>query len=363
MLLVAPATYGQAGEHASRPAGGETGATEDIADLVIAASDTESPAILEAMRASLGDLGLHVRVFRAAEAAGGPEALLQGVRARVSIDARAAERVQVIVSVPWGDRSRTVMRTVTRESSLSILVEELAYVVRSTLEALLSEPAPPAAPARSAPAASVAVQPIPAPVAPVDRPAPNGRRGGFAVDVAAFASGREIVGGATAIGAGGGLNTAPWGHAPGRTTFWVTGAFNAPFDTSNSLVTLQTEIVSLRALADVELSRLGALRLAAGGGTGMDVFRVVPLQANAPSVTLGGTTTRVDPLLASRLLALVHVAGGPSFVFAVNLDYDIEPHRYESVPIRGAPGVLLEPWRFRPSGEVGLSIPLFGRAE
>ena len=140
----------------------------------------------------------------------------------------------------------------------------------------------------------------------------------------------------------------------------MTGAYDAPFDTASDLVMLKAEIVPLRALADVELPRLGLLRLAAGGGTGMDIFHVVPIQANAPSVTLGGATTRVDPILVSRLQGRLRFLGGPTLVFSVSLDYDLEPHRYEAIPIRGAPSVALDPWRLRPGGEVGLSLPLFG---
>ena len=339
----------------TRPSVAQDAATTDGADVAIAGSDAEATALLEAVRGPLGDLGLRVRPSRATETAVGPGALSEGARARVWIDARALDRVEVLVSVPQGDGVRSVSRTIVRGDSPSIVVEEVAYVVRATLEALLSEPAPPAA----LPPAQV-VAPIPTAERPPPAPARPGRRDGFALDAVAFATGRAL-GASTAIGAGGGADAAPWGRAPGRPTLWLTGAFNAPFETTSNLVTLQTNIVSVRALADVELSRLGALRLTAGGGTGIDVFHAVPLQAGAPSVTLGGATTRVDPLLVARVQALVHVVGGPSFVFAMDLDYDIEPHRYEAGQTDGAPPtVVLEPWRLRPGGEVGLSIPLFG---
>jgi hypothetical protein len=340
------------------PALAQGAETADVADVVIAGSDTEGTAFLEAVRGPLGDLGLRVHASRATESAGGPEALPAGARARVWIDARARDRVEVVVSVPRGDAVRSVARTVARGDSPSIVVEEVAYVVRATLEALLAEPAPPPPSPPSALAPPQVLPPSPA----VDRPPAAvrpGRGAGFALDVDAFATGRAL-GASTAIGAGGGVDAAPWGRAPGRPTLLLTGAFNAPFETTSSLVTLQTDIVSVRALADVELSRLGALRFTAGGGTGIDVFHAVPLQAGAPSVTLGGDTTRVDPVLATRVQALVHVVGGPSFVFAVDLDYDIEPHRYEAGVAGGAPSVVLDPWRLRPGGEVGLSIPLFG---
>jgi hypothetical protein len=347
-----------------RPAGaqGAVTTTEDVAEVVIAGSDAESSGLLDTVRGPLGDMGLRVQATRATERAGGPESFAAGARARVWIDARAVDRVDVVVSVPSAGGTRSVARTVSRGDSPSIVVEEVAYVVRATLESLLSEPAPP-----PQPLPPVVAQPPPvlAPAPTVDRPLPAaprpGRRDRFALDAVAFATGRAL-GASTAIGAGGGLDAAPWGRAPGRPTLWLTGAFNAPFETPSSLVTLQTDIVSVRALADVELTRVGALRVAAGGGGGMDVFHAVPLQAGSPSVTLGATTTRIDPLLAARVQALVHVAGGPSFVFALDLDYDVEPHRYEALQADGARSVVLDPWRFRPGGEVGLSVPLFGGA-
>jgi hypothetical protein len=346
----------------ARRAVAQAGEPADVADVVIAGSDTEGTALLEAVRGPLGDLGLRVRASRATETAGGAEALSAGARARVWIDARALDRVEVVVSVPGGrDGVRSVARTMARGDSPSIVVEEVAYVVRATLEALLSEPVPAAPPQPAVLAPTQALAPTAKDERPPVATARPGRRDGFALDAVAFATGRAL-GASTAIGAGGGVDAAPWGRAPGRPTLWLTGAFNAPFETTSSLVTLQTDIVSVRSLADVELSRLGALRFTAGGGTGIDVFHAVPLQAGAPSVTLGGATTRVDPLLAARVQALVHVVGGPSFVFAVDLDYDVLPHRYEAGQADGAPSVVLDPWRLRPGGEVGLSIPLFGGA-
>lgn len=356
---------------------------QDVADVVIAGTDAEASAILAAVRAPLADLGLRVRASRAADLPGPADGPLDlGARARVWIDARPVDRVDVVVAVPSGDRPRSVARSVARGDSRSIVAEEVAYVVRATLESLLAEPAPAAAlppPSALAPpvAPSQLPSPSPSPVTPIappdvepspqaplpDRPTgsaahPN-RRSAFGLDAAAFGTARAI-GAAPAIGAGGALEAAPWGRV-WRPALWLGGAYNAPFETRSPLVTLQTSLVSLRALADLELLRAGSLRVNAGAGGGIDVFHAVPLPAGSPFVTLGPTTTRVDPILAGRVLAAVHVEGGPSFLFAVDLDYDAQSHRYQaSQAAGGPPTAVLDPWRVRPGGEVGLSIPLFG---
>jgi hypothetical protein len=338
----------------------------DVADVGLVSPGGDAAALLDAVETSLRDLGLQVHTSAALDRESF-DATSSG-RVRLWVDARAADHVEIVATVPDQGGAHSVMRVIARGESNAVLVDQVAYVVRATVASmLLPGGPPPSAPPPSSP--SPAPPPPAAPLAPVSTAtlAPTAskesvavesrRSSALALDAEAFGQGRAL-GSAPLLGGGGGVDVAPWGLDPWRPRGWLSGAIFAPIQSRTDLVTLETSIVSLRALVDVAMLRAGPLSLGAGVGGGIDVARSVPVSTSAPSVTLGDASTLVDPIVEGRLLAVLSIPGGPSILAAFDLDVDVEPHRYDTLDANHAETAVFDPWHVRPGMTLGLSIPV-----
>ncbi len=315
---------------------------ERVVAVAIAADPEEYGALCDALSELVGRLGLKIEPQRTDEppwTSGAPGARRgAAVRARVWIDARAAARVDVAVSVA-------------REGAFG-RVEHVAHVVHATLDSLLVEspPEPPPPPPTAPPA--------PAPTPPREahvRSAPAG----FGLDAAAFATTGAVVSGSGPVLGGGVALALLVGQLPMHPRLWLTAAFDASFDTVSDDMVLETSISSFRALPSVEIFATSAVRVELAAGAGIDLFHTIPRDASRPFVDLLGTRTDVDPILAAELIADVRVAWTARVFLGAGLDYDLGLHRYLDIRRTGQV-VVMEPWPLRPVGLLGLRIPLAG---
>jgi hypothetical protein len=136
--------------------------------------------------------------------------------------------------------------------------------------------------------------------------------------------------------------------------------FYAPVESSTSEVRLEITAISLRAIPSVELARVGPLRFAAGAGGGVDLFHAEPQPTETATATLGPETTLVDPILEAQMLLRI-VIGGASLVLGFDLDYDLNPDRYEIHQYgTGTSSSVLAEWSVRPAGMLGVCLPIVG---
>lgn len=358
--------------HAARAQAGEVPSAPDrrgFVDVAVAASDDDTAALVEALRELVGrlGLGLHAMHADAPPWANGASSTDRDERARVFIDNRFADRIEITASaVKDGVPSAPVHRAVPRAESTSIVVEQVAHAVHATLESLLSGGAAPPEPiAPDVEPPTVAAAPVPA--ADTLLPRPARRRSGFGMDASAFASGRGMASNVgPVIGAGGAVNLTAW-PGPWRPRLWIGGSYNAAFGTGDSAdgVTLATSVTSIRAVPSIEVLEHSVLQVDIGAGAGVDVFHAVPGSAGlnmAEAVTPQPTTTLPHAVLTGQLVARFRIVSSARLLVGFDVDYDLDHQSYTvQYPIgtRGPPAVL-EPWLVRPSAMIGLCVPLVG---
>jgi hypothetical protein len=377
-----------ASAYSTRAQAGEAAAPADSAhgfvQLAVAGSDDDAAALVEALRELVGRLGLGLHAARADASpwANGAPATDRDERARVFIDDRFGDRIEITMSaIRGGAPTASVKRSVPRSESTAIVVEQVAYAVHSTLESLLTTGAPPPEP--MAPAEPVAPPelnvppPEPPPVAvvpspPVDAlPARPVRRSGFGLDVAGFASGRGMASGVGLAGGGGvAVDVTAW-RGQWRPSLWVAASYNATFGvTDPGIVKLATSVTSLRALPSIELFELSFLQVDLGAGGGVDAFYTVPVYetwtAMGPSVRTNGPTTHWDPVLSGQIVARIRVISGARLLVGFDVDDDLRLPSYTAQNATAGgiygPGPVFRPAQVRPSAMIGLCVPLVGTA-
>jgi hypothetical protein len=330
----------------------------------VAARPEERNAILEALREPLDSLGLTVRALRNDDSPPPFVSAAPGTRARVWIDARPVDHVDIFVwTSSLGAPPAPARRVIPRSGSSAVVAEEVAYVVRSTLESLLQEPVASAAPPPAVIVAPPVARPVDAlPVVPISPPPAGKMPGRFGFDAAAFATAQGFASSTAAFGGGLGMDLAFWGARLFRPTVWIGASLNAPFESVGTEATLETTLYSVRAIPGVELLQFGYFHVAAGAGFGVDFLRTVPGPGSASStVTLSSPSTQADPVLEAQLLIHAPLGRIAGIVLGVNLDYDAAPHDYLQTGPSGASPVLA-PWRVRPSAILGLCLPLVGES-
>ncbi|MGD0527451.1 MAG: hypothetical protein ABSE49_20080, partial [Polyangiaceae bacterium] len=248
-------------------------------------------------------------------------------------------------------------RVIRREGSSAVVVDTVGHVVEATLESALLEPSPPPAP----PPPSTLLLPPLAGVRDAPSPKPALRRGGLALDVAAFADGADVAHRSGVALGGGGSFIVSAGPIPWRPSLWISASFQTPFDIPGPGVTLQTTVTSFRAMPAVEVLRVRPLlQLDFAAGAGVDLYRDTPENPHGPFPTSTQTQTHTTPVIAGQLLARLRL--GPSARLLVGLDLDWDPgqHHYSVLDRGGNPSAVLEPATFRPGALVGICVPLTG---
>ena len=352
-------------------AGDDAGARREapqrgFVDVAVAASPEEAAALLDTVRELVARQGLGLR---ATTGDGPPWTRLDappdapGQRARVWIEAHDPAAVSVDVcalveGAPAGAPRRILHRVVPREGSSAVVVDTVGHVVEATLESALLEPAPPPA------APPVPPTLPPPPLADVRDTSParaSPRRGGLALDVAAFADGADVAHRSGVALGGGGSFIVSAGPIPWRPSLWIGASFQTPFNIPGPGVTLQTTVTSFRAMPAVEFLRVRPLlQLDLAAGAGADLYRDTPENPHGPFPTSTQTQMHATPVVAGQLLARLRLGPSARLLVGLDLDWDPGPHHYTVVDCFGNPSAVLEPATLRPGALVGICVPLTG---
>jgi hypothetical protein len=332
-------------------------ASESTVLVAVAARADERSALLEALREPLDSLGLTLRAPRVDDAPP-PFALAPlYTRARVWIDARPLDHVDIFVWAATAAPTTPVHRVIPRSGSTAIVAEEVAYVVRATLDSLLNAPAPPPPPANlMAPPPGT----LDATARENARPTGATTRAHFGFDMSAFAAAQAVASSVPAFGAGLGVDLAPWGAHPPGPTLWLGASGNAPFESATTEATLETTLYSVRAIPAVELAEFGRFHLAAGVGLGVDLLHTVPGQGSTATANLSAPSLKVDPIVEAQLLLRAPLAHHVGLLVGVSADYDADLHQYIEMDGSGASNTVFAPSRIRPAAIVGLCLSLAG---
>ncbi|MBL9112099.1 MAG: hypothetical protein JNM74_22630 [Myxococcales bacterium] len=275
---------------------------------------------------------------------------LEGARvARVSLRATPAV-IEIDLLFASGRRSaRSVPRAVAR----TVEGEEVALVVESALESerdALREgrpPEPPPPPKAPAPTPE-------APKAPVVATDGKGRgalyasvHGGFG----GFASQAGPVG-----RVGGGLGVASTSRF--RPSLALSGAATLPFESGRRVAEADVAAVNLRLTPAAEWLELGGFSLGTSLGLGLDVVSV-SARSDAAGAVLSPVVVRVDPIVSPGVFGRVGLVRNVTLVasFAVDVAPASRTYFAEAGRVRET---MLEPWRVRPMGTLGVEVALFG---
>jgi hypothetical protein len=333
-------------------------AERSVVDAAIAASKPEADALVEAIEDVAGRLGLRVRIERRDDRP--PSSVWpDDVVAGVWIDARAPDRIDIrMTSVRPGSAPRSFERSLAREGSNAVVVEEVAEVVYAALDSIrASAPEPPraieSAPETRAPAAPDASE------GAVHAVSPRVRGQGFGLDAIAFGSERAMSArSGPVLGVGAGADVS-FGRVPWRPSVWLSAAYGTRFDVQSGPVTFDVAASSFRLMPAVAILELDVMQMDLGVGGGVDLFRVAPLVVRNTQAAFGQPTTFADPVATGQLLVRLRLVSQVRMTFGFDVDYDCAPHEV-SVPggRPGRPPDTFEPWGLRPSLALGLCVPL-----
>lgn len=330
---------------------------DDVA-LSITGSERETAAIAGAVREPLEQLGL--RVSTAAPAA----------RAHVRIDAKSSSAIEIEVSVS-SRKLPAMRRIVARNEPEPVVVEQVAYVVRTTLESMLGLGDDHAGSADEAP--NLAPEPGASPDVSIAPDAPDIERRhprapgtprvtGWRFSVAPFATERAMSSAITVPGLGLALG-ATLSSLPFRPGLWISGSLHSDFDASAGDATVAgVHTHSVRFVPTLGLLQAGPFWLDAGIGLGVDFFdaELAMLSENRTDGTFAIRLTHpgpfADPVLTAQLLFGIHASPNVSVTLGAIADYDVAPHRYAMPTGPGQERIVFEPWHLRPAFLAGIRM-------
>ncbi len=325
-------------------------------DVTIVAGGDDAEPLIGTIRELLGRLGLGVEPHIVATAeATAPAATSPGLSVRVDL----ASRYEALTIVRRGNEE--VRRTIPRESSPSIVREEIGEAVRSGVEVqLLAEAAHNAPPPAPAPLAN----PAPAPVMADTHPNAPAAPGWAALDLEVLAGGGPIASGAEFVPRLGGAAVIA-SRRRLRPSLTVSAAFLVPFDATISGVTMRATIVSLRAVPAVEVIHGSWLAMDVGAGAGIDVISVIsvdPSPQNAASFQVQSAPSRVDPIVTAVVTGYAALTPGIAFTLAVGGEVDLASPTYALKGPGGDDIDILVTWRARPYALAGFTFTTLGSA-
>jgi len=326
-----------------------------VVRLVIAGDDNEAAGALEAsLRELLARLDLTVETSRAERLDLDAPALADGSSGDLAtawVDMRAAHATTAIVD---GKTGRVVARrSVARDRSTAIVVEELAHIIHASVEELADQDRrpPPATPKTSPPEPP-----------PPEPPRVASEEARWGLDGGGFFAGRAFGNGAEAVIGGGGLAGAALGRAGFRPALWLIGTYHVAFDVRGRSVDVHTRAATMRLAPTIRLFGGDRWLVEAGPEGGFDVMWTAP-RPNATGLPrngrIGDESTDVSPIVGAIIAA--HLSVGPSadLLLAFSADIDLSPHRFvvaEGTEIEP----LFVPWRVRPAILVGFTFNLAG---
>ena len=322
-------------------------------DVTILAGGSEAEPLMDTIRELFGRLGLAVNAHfvatleEAAQDAGAAPGMSVRIDLASSYDAVLVVRSGLV----------EVRRTISRGASPAIVREEIADAVRSAVDSQLlrdeARTAPPAATiVPSAPLAS------PPPVV-VEAPAPRSENRSFALDLTTFAGAESVASGSLAVARiGGGL---VFGSRRGRRpSLAITASYLVPFESSVEnvpKVTSNTDIVSIRAVAAIEIMHASWIALDVGLGGGVDVITLRP--SASPPFQAANSTSKPDPIATALARVALGFAPGVAFTLVAGSDFDFASRHYHFVDAEGDHD-LLAPSPVRPFALAGFTFTALG---
>jgi len=331
--------------------------------VAVAGRDEERAAVASSLRELLSRLGLEMQDSGSSEPPWSSDArkpAANGVRARVWVDARRSDRVDISVQAARGGGfDPPVVRVVPRGDASEIVVERVAHAVHATLESLLVHPEDSAS-SSSTPGSPPSAEPLSA-TANQDSGRPF-RAAWVGLDATAFASCTGIASAAGPVFGGGASLDVVARNLALRPSLWLSAAVEESFDAQGPDMALETNVSSFRALPSAELLRFPVFDLDFGAGFGVDLFHTIPRDARRGTVKLGEAKTLGDPLVEAQVLSRIRITQGARLLVGVQLDYDFATHRYTALDRFNNSSAVLQPWAVRPAAILGLCFPLAGAA-
>jgi hypothetical protein len=360
-----------------------------VVELVVLGG--EDATLAPTLRELVGRVGLAVRAVSPTDEAN-DQPIAADALARVSVYARGKGAVRVVIVD--GPSGRIVLqRSLPREPSSGVAVEELALVVRWALDALAEGRPVPAAgptagdmpgassasdrrvepPATDKPAASPASERSPSP-SPNDRGAarllgeerPASLAGDqsrasplrWAFDLAMLGSARSFANGVGALVGGGGSAVLELGSAAGRPAFWLSALYHIPARAVRNAVEVDATLLSLRLAPSLAVFDSRAFAFDAGLGGGVDVIHVTPT-ALGPSVQIVSNTAHFDPVGCVMLRGTFRVSPNTAMEVSLEGAVDLALRRYV-VTVQEAHDPVLDLLPLRIAGTIGFAFQVAG---
>jgi hypothetical protein len=379
-----------------------------VVELVVLGD--EDAALAPTLRELVGRVHLTVRTISATDEAFDREVAADAL-ARVSVDARGKGAVGLVI-VDGRTGRVALQRSLPRQTSSGVAVEELALVVRWALDALAEgKPVPTAGPGTTdRPAPSASAQPAassssdkrtapPAseqpPATPVtdqrpaqmpneQRPVPTAsdqpassssgdksttpaaaageRRAAsplpWSLDLAMLGSARSFATSTGALVGGGGSAVLELGSTAARAALWLSALYYIPVRAIRDSVELDATLLSLRLVPSLAVLDSRAFVFDAGLGGGVDVIHVSPT-ALGPSVQVTSDMAHFDPVACVMVTGSFRVSPSTAIEVSLQGDVDLAPRRYV-VAVGDAHDPALDVLPLRIAGTAGFAFQLAG---
>jgi hypothetical protein len=331
-------------------ASGAPDAQRQVVAVEVNAAEDEAGALAVELGDVMQHFALHMRLERRSEP---PLLWPSDVLASVWIDASHLDWVTITVidlnSRPDGQR---YVRTLVREGSVAVLTEQVAQVVRASLESILTVDVERPSSALDAAAGPLVVAlPEARPAAASKATAPGvGLDFGAAVTEQAVSPNSGPIFGVEAAVRISLLSR--------RLGLVASGAYAPRFAAQDGPAVSEVSVASFRVIPSIELIDLDTFGASLGGGGGGDLFSVAPLVVKRSMATIDKAVEQVDPVVSGQLVLHLRLAEHLALMLAFDLDYDLSNREAASPPRGGVPpGPAFEPWRLRPMVAFGACLP------
>jgi hypothetical protein len=340
-------------------AGRDALCAEHVVDVVVAAQPSDAAALEPALREPLSRLGVSVRWSRAS--AVDPRDVVRpppGARAafaRVWVDLEPGGRATLyLADAAW---ERILVRRLELSGGLDeVGREELAYVVRSSVEALLGGAR--IGLEREQVRAELGLAPAPAGRgASRPRAAPAGAP--LVLALGALYEGQIL---ASDPRASHGLGLAAGLARPGglRPSAWLLLTYRFPYVVEDDRIGARLQTVSVRAVGTLSFALGERLSLRAGAGPGADLVFLEPRRPEGSDARLDPARWATVPLVRACVGPELRLGPGALLALTTGLDADLSETRYVAHG-GGQIHPVFVPWRVRPFLAVELTTEVPAR--
>jgi hypothetical protein len=336
----------------ARPAGAQTAPRSRQVEVTIAGGQQEAQDLQKVLSELLGRLGVaatytqseevEISVALAARADAAPQV------ARVWIELRKAGNAMVYIAGEAGDR--VLVRRVPRQTrSDEVAREEIAHIVESTVDALLSGGRIGVA-AQMPREAEVVLLPQAAPRAESHAASGFGLSLGYEVQ-AWSASTDPVHGPFVSLG----LFSVRDGL---RLGIRLSGQMRFPSEIEQNPIGVRLNHGALRLLPEIELALGRGWALRGGAGPGLDLSHVEPVLSGGSAAQVDSPRWTVTPIVRALVAVGYSLAPGHTASLIVAGDVDLLGTKYFVDRQAGSEDVF-RPWRVRPTVGLAFDMDLF----